>query len=336
MTRPKVFLSQPMHQAGIDRLAEHCDVIRSVYYPTASDEDIAAALADADAVMIRSMPLTAQRMDLAPKLKVVSKHGAGLDSIDVDAATERGIIVANSGDANAFAVAQHAVALMLAVQRRIIPVDRVTRTGDYQMRERMAGQLGDLWQRTVGLVGVGNIGRHTAHMVGRGFNATVLGFDPGVSAEDMTAAGVDKVDTLDELLRRSDIVSLHLPLTPATHHIIGAAQLALMPKHAIIVNTARGGTIDEVALEAALRAGAIAGAGLDVLEDEPNIAGNPLFAHDGLVVSPHIGGGSEVARINTSLAAAEAILAVFDGRAPEYFINRADLKKARIPIASPA
>lgn len=332
MTRPKVFLSQPMHQAGIDLLAEHCDVIRGVYYPTASDEEIATALADADAVMIRSMPIDAARMDLAPNLKVIAKHGAGMDSIDIDAASARGVMVANSGDANAFAVAQHAVALMLAVQRRIVPIDKETRAGNYQMREQLAGKLGDLWQRTVGLVGVGNIGRHAAHMVGRGFNATVLGFDPGVSAEAMAEAGVIKVETLEELLRRSDIVSLHLPLTPRTKHIIGREQFAIMQKHAIIVNTARGGTIDEAALAEALSAGTIAGAGLDVLESEPNIAGSPLFALDQVIVSPHIGGGSEVARINTSIATAQAILAVFDGGEPEHIVNRDALRaSAAVP-----
>ena len=295
MSRPKVFLSQPMHPAGIDLLAERCEVIRGVHYPTASDAEIAEALAGADAVMIRSMPLTAERMDMAPGLKVIAK--------------------------------------MLAVQRRILPVDRITRAGDYQARERFAGQLGDLWRRTVGLVGVGNIGRYAAHMVGRGFDATVLGFDPGVSAEAMADAGVTKVDTLEELLRRADIVSLHLPLTPRTRHIIGRDQFALMQRHAIIVNTARGGTVDEVALAEALTAGTIAGAGLDVLESEPDIAGNPLFALDQVVVSPHIGGGSEVARIDTSLATARAILAVLDGHAPEHIVNADALVSPRVALA---
>ena len=144
------------------------------------------------------MPLTAERMDLAPNLKVISKHGAGMDSINIPAASERGIVVANSGDANAFAVAQHAVALMLAVQRKVVVVDRETRKGNYQQREKLA--LGNLWEKTVGLVGLGNIGRYAAQMVGRGFNAAVLAFDPAMSAEDMRAIGVEKAESLADLL----------------------------------------------------------------------------------------------------------------------------------------
>lgn len=327
MTKPVVFLSQPIHPAGIERLKQSCEVIEGIYYPTASDAEIEAALARADAVVIRSMPIGADRQDKAPRLRVISKHGAGVDMIDICAATERGIVVANSGDANAFAVAQHAVALMLATHRRVVFIDRMIREGGYLQREKVGMRLGDLWETTVGLVGLGNIGRHAAEMVS-GFRARVIGFDPGVRAEDMAAFGVEKVEDLDELLRRSDTVSLHLPLTPKTRHLIGAAELAAMKPTAVLVNTSRGGIIDEAALIAALDAGEIAGAGLDVLEQEPPAADDPLFAHEKVILSPHVAGGSEVALQKTALAAADAVLAVLAGDRPEHWLNADVVPKA--------
>jgi D-3-phosphoglycerate dehydrogenase / 2-oxoglutarate reductase len=328
MTRPVVFLSQPMHPAGIERLRARCELIEGIHHPVADDAAIAQALRHADAVMIRSMPLGADRIALAPRLRVIAKHGAGLDSIDIPAATARGIVVANSGDANAFAVAQHAVALMLAVRRDIRNVDRLVRAGGYQRRETMTDAVGDLWQATVGIVGLGHIGRHVAQMVGRGFDARLLGFDPMVSAEQAAQFGVEKVDALPDLLARADIVSLHLPLNAHTRDLIGEAELRMMKRSACLVNTARGGVIDEAALVRALEQGLIHGAGLDVFEEEPPAADHPLFASDRVILSPHIGGRSEASRVATSNATADAILAVLGGGEPAHFVNRAALAQA--------
>jgi D-3-phosphoglycerate dehydrogenase / 2-oxoglutarate reductase len=334
MTKPVVFLSQPIHPAGIERLKQHCEVIEGVYHPVASDAEIEAALARADAVVIRSMPIGADRQDKAPNLKVISKHGAGVDMIDIQAATTRGIVVANSGDANAFAVAQHAVALMLAVHRRVVFIDAMVRAGGYQQREKVGMRLGDLWETTIGFVGLGNIGRHAAEMVS-GFRATKIAFDPMVSAEAMAAIGVEKVDDLHDLLRRADTVSLHVPLIPATHHLIDATALAAMKPTAVLVNTSRGGIVNEAALLAALSEGRIAGAGLDVMEHEPPAADDPLFAETGrLILSPHVGGGSEVALAKTALAAADAILAVLAGKRPAHLLNDDVLAAARAAIAA--
>ena len=319
MSKPVVFVSAPIHPAGIELLEQSCELIQ-VHHPLASEADIDAALARCDAVIIRSMPLTAERMDKAPNLKVIAKHGAGVDSIDIPAATERGIVVANSGDANSMAVAEHAVALMLAVLRKVVEIDKVTREGGFMRREEF--HLGDLWEATVGIVGLGNIGRHAAQMVGKGFNAKVLGFDPGVSAENMAAMGVEKVEDLQALLAQADIVSVHAPLSARTRHMIGEAQLKVMKPSAILVNTSRGGTVDEAALLEALNAGVIAGAGVDVFEQEPTPATHPLFQLQTVVVSPHIGGGTNAARRNAAMRSAEAALAVLDGREPRYFINR--------------
>jgi len=221
--------------------------------------------------------------------------------------------------------------LMLATQRRIVFIDRMIRDGGYQQREKVGTRLGDLWETTVGLVGLGNIGRHVAEMVS-GFRARVIALDPGVSSEAMAAIGVEKIDDLLTLLSRSDSVSLHVPLTPGTRHLIGAAELKAMKPNAVLINTSRGGIIDEAALIAALDAGEIVGAGLDVLEHEPPSADEPLFAHDKVILSPHIGGGSEVALQKTALAAAEAVLAVLAGKRPAYLLNDAVLATARIAL----
>jgi len=166
-------------------------------------------------------------------------------------------------------------------------------------------------------------------MVGRGFNATVIAFDPGITGDEMRKIGVEKVEHLQDLCARADIVSLHLPLNARTKHMIGESEFRGMKPKAIVVNTSRGGIIDERALFNALDRGLIAGAGLDVFEEEPVTSRNPLFSLDQVATSPHVGGSSEVAKANTSLAAARAMLDVLDGRAPQYFINKNELRRTR-------
>ena len=317
-SRPVVVVSAPIHQRGLELLRADCDV-REVHHGVVTDAEMAAALADADAMILRSVPLPGDLLRNCPRLKVIAKHGAGLDSVDLDVATELGIIVATSGNANSISVAEHAVTLMLAVMRRVPELDALTRTGGYRERERLTA-FPDLFGATVGIVGFGNIGRSVAEMVGGGFRATVLAYDPMVSAEDIAAAGGEKVE-LDELLERSDVVSLHLPLTESTRHFIGGEQLARMKPGAILVNTSRGGTVDEEALAKALADGTLRGAGLDVFETEPPDVSAPIFAAPQVVVSPHAGGGTELARVRAATESAEAALAVLAGDKPRYVFN---------------
>jgi D-3-phosphoglycerate dehydrogenase / 2-oxoglutarate reductase len=327
MSKPIVVVSSPMNSVGVELLRQHYDV-REVFYGEAPPQEIANALRDAEGVVTRSLPLTRALIEQSKSLKVVAKHGAGVDTIDVAAATEAGIIVANSGDANALGVAEHAVVLMLSTLRRVPATDRMVREGGgFAERERMV--FGDLWDATVGFVGFGNIGRNAARMVRNGFQAKILAFDPAVGADAMKAEGAEKVDTLQALLERSDIVSLHLPLSEKTRHIIGRRELLAMKKHAILVNTSRGGTVDEHALHDALREGVIAGAGLDVFETEPPGTANPLFASSNVVLSPHIGGATLAARTRTSRRAAEAVIAVLSGSRPDYPINPEVYSRAR-------
>lgn len=331
MTQPIVVVSSPMNQVGVDLLKRTCTV-REVFYGIHSPEEMRLALADADAVVTRSLVVSPELLANCPRLKVIAKHGAGVDTIAVAEATRLGIVVANSGDANSQGVAEHAVALMLSTLRRVPAIhEQVKAGGGFAERERMV--FGDLWQATVGLIGFGNIGRATARMVRGGFESRVIAYDPTVDAATMAAHGVEKLDTLRTLLSQADVVSLHLPLNAHTRHIVGAEQLGWMKPSAIIVNTSRGGVIDEAGLAEALQAGRLAGAGLDVFEVEPPGADYPLFKLDRVVLSPHIGGATLACRKRTATRAAEAALAVLAGRKPDYLINPEVLGHTRATIA---
>ena len=332
MPNPIVVVSSPINQVGLQLLQADCEV-REVHYGVATPAELAQALRDADAVITRSLPVTAELLQGCERLQIIAKHGAGVDTIDVAAASQLGIFVSNTGDANALGVAEHAVALMLATLRRIPEIHGVVAAGGgFAERERMV--FGDLYEATVGLVGFGNIGRYTARMCRNGFRARIVAYDPTVSEQDMQAEGAEKAPTLEALLSQADIVSLHLPLTPKTHHLIGAEQFAAMQPHAIIVNTSRGATIDEAALHQALAERRIAGAGIDVFEQEPPSADNPLFRLSNIVLSPHIGGATLAARRRTATRAAQAVLAVLAGRRPEFLLNPEVIGRARARLAA--
>lgn len=225
-------------------------------------------------------PFTAADMDRAPKLRLIQKLGTGVNTIDLDAAEERGIAVANMPGTNAQAVAETSLLLMLAALRRVVPFDARTRRGEgWPAGRGLVG--GELRGRTVGLLGGGQIAGLLRGML-EAIGARVVFTSRRPRHDD--PAWLE----LDELLRVSDIVSVHVPLTDETHHLLDASRLALLPPGAIVVNTARGSVIDEKALVAALTSGHLGGAGLDVFEREPADAGNPLFALDNVVVLPHV------------------------------------------------
>jgi D-3-phosphoglycerate dehydrogenase / 2-oxoglutarate reductase len=323
-TLPLVVVSAPIHEAGLALLRPHVELREAHHGPGitngVSAAEFAAAMADADAVIIRSVPLPGELLRNSPRLKVIAKHGAGLDSVDLDTATELGIIVATSGNANSGSVAEHAIALMLAVMRRIPELDTLVRAGGYRERERLQA-FPDLFGATVGIVGYGNIGRAVAEMLA-GFRCEILVHDP--QAADSLP--------LDELLQRSDVVTLHLPLTEDTRHLIGPAELERMKPGAVLVNTSRGGTADEEALTKALTAGPIRAAGLDVFEQEPPDVSAPLFAAPNVVLTPHAGGGTELARVRAATESAEAALAVLRGERPRHVFNTAVLGHDRAEV----
>lgn len=316
MDKPLIVFTDPVHPVAIDRLAPHFRIITS--------DDIrsnpGAALAAADAVIVRSFKMTAEVLEACPRLKVIAKHGAGIDSIDFPTADRLGIVVANVPGGNADAVAEATVALMMGAIWRIPEAHSFVVAGQFQRRWEL--HFEQLTNRVLGLVGLGNIGRRVARICGGGFNMRVLAYDPFMDRDQMAAAGVEKVADIDSLLREADVVSLHLPLTADTQHLIDRRRLRLMKQRAVLINAARGKLVDGDALRQALEERWIAGAGLDVFEVEPPAPDDPLLRAPNLVTTPHSASFTIGADETLALACSEIAIDVLAGREPKNFINR--------------
>jgi D-3-phosphoglycerate dehydrogenase len=282
--------------------------------------DVLAFMSGAAAGIVSTDPFDESVFAACPDLRVLARVGVGVDTIDIDAATRAGVAVTITPGMNASTVADHTLSLMLACCRRLLENDRSVRLGAWDRGGVLNGT--ELTGATVGIVGVGEIGRAVARRLA-GFDVEVLGSDPA----GVTYDGVRLVP-LDELLERADIVTLHVPLTTATNGLIGAAELARMRPGALLVNTARGGVVDEAALLAALRAGRLAGAGLDVFDDEPPV-GSPLLELPSVVITPHIAGISISSQQAMLTTAVDSVLDVLAGRAPAGVVNPEALVVAR-------
>jgi D-3-phosphoglycerate dehydrogenase / 2-oxoglutarate reductase len=254
----------------------------------------------------------------APNLLLVSSNGAGFDPVDVEACTAAGVVVVNQSGGNAHSVAEHAVGMMLTLSKRIIEADRALRRDPNIDRNSLMGTEAE--GKTIGIVGLGNVGRRIAALCNGLFRMKVLAYDPYLSAAEMAARGGEKVE-LDDLLRRSDYVSISCPLSKDNRGMIGASQFALMQPHAYFITTARGFIHDETALADALRKKLIAGAGLDVWAKEPPPPDHPLLQFDNVLASPHTAGVTKEARQNMGKIAAEQVLGALDGQRPPRIIN---------------
>lgn len=265
---------------------------RLVLLPEGVGEDrLAEEVADADLLLMCYTPVTARVIAAATRLKAIVKYGVGIDAIDIPAATARGIPVVNIPEYAEETVAEGAFALMIALAKRLVPLDRQMQGAGWAWpTARWMGS--DIAGKTVGIVGLGRIGRSFARMAGQGFRARVIAYNPGMDAAEMAALGVEKIDDLHDLLGQADFVSLHCTLNDTTRHIIGAAELAAMKPTAFLINSSRGALVDEAALVAALTGGRIAGAGLDVFSSEPlSLSGHgmsPLFGLPNVLMLPHL------------------------------------------------
>ena len=309
------WIPRPVAGEAVNQLRAHGDVALG-YGPDVVDyRDVAPRTTG---VLLRTTEFRRPHIDLAPNLRVIARHGAGYDTVDVDAATERGIPVTITGAANAGAVAEHVFALLLAVARNIVPADHAVRAGRRTaVRDDLTGF--ELAGRTMGLLGCGRIGRRVA-TIATALGMTVAVTDPALSSADADALGLRLIDR-DELFAVSDVLSIHLPLTPETHKIIDRRALAALPVGAVVVNTARGRLIDEQALLEYLDNGHLAGVGLDVLANEPPPTGDPIAAHPRTVLSPHIGGQTREALRRVAMDAAQSILTAYRGEVPAKAIN---------------
>ena len=266
------------------------------------------ALADAAAVLIRSATrIDAEALAAAPNLKVVARAGIGLDNVDVGAATERGVLVVNAPTSNIVSAAEHAVALLLAAARQIPAADATLRQGEWKRSKFMGVEVTD---KTVGVVGLGRIGVLVAQRLAA-FGVTLIAYDPYIQPGRAAQLGVRLV-SLDELLRESDFITIHLPKTPETLGLIGAAELASTKRGVIIVNAARGGLVDEAALADALASGQVAAAGIDVYAQEPS-TDSPLFRLPNTVVTPHLGASTAEAQDKAGAAVARSVRLALQG-----------------------
>ena len=317
--RPTVVVTNPVHIAVIERLEQAgCEVFRFDQNPDPAAQN--AAFARADGILLRSFPFTAEVIARCTRLRAVGKHGAGVDNCDIPAMNARHIPLANTpGGSNATAVSEGALSLMLSVLRSVPALDQAVRTGNFEVR--FSARLGDLWEHTVGIVGLGRIGTHVARICGPGFNMRVIAYDPFLSEAEMRTRGAEKIDSLERLLELSDVVTIHTPLTPETKHFIGAAQFKRMKPSAILINTSRGPTVDPKALYDALSSGTIRGAGIDVFDPEPLAAGDPLLALSNVVFSPHSAGLTEESTRQMSVQTAEVVLEMLAGTRPVSLLN---------------
>ncbi|WP_245295565.1 hydroxyacid dehydrogenase [Rhizobium rhizosphaerae] len=280
--------------------------------PYTSEDDLIRIVTDLDpvGVVVRMGRFGEAAIEAAPSLRVLSKHGVGVDNIDVDAASRRDIAVVVAAGANALSVAEHAMALLFAVVKRIVPLDGSLRAGRWEKPGFSGKELAGL---TIGLVGFGAIARHMAAFA-KAFALKVRAFDPFADEAAFAAAGVQRVTDLDDLIASSDIVSLHCPLTPDTRNLIDDRRLGMMRPGSFIINTARGGLIDEDALLRAVQSGQIAGAGLDSFQKEPPADNHPFWQDQRIVVTPHIGGVTQEANGRVGVDAVEGIFAIVEGR----------------------
>jgi D-3-phosphoglycerate dehydrogenase len=309
----KVLVAETIAPEGVEALRARHDVdVRTGL----SAGDLRVAIAEYDALVVRSqVDVDAALIAEAPKLQVIGRAGVGVDNVDLEAATRAGITVVNAPTGNTIAAAEHTIALLLALARRVPAADASLRRGEWARGPLQGVQLRG---RTLGIIGLGKIGMAVAERA-RGLGMTLLGSDPYVTAEQAALRGVELVD-LERLLERSDAVSVHVPLTRATTALLDAKALKRMKAGAFVLNVARGGIVDEAALAAALREGRLGGAGIDVFEAEPP-TGSPLLEAPNTVLTPHLGASTAEAQVAVAEEIAGQVIDVLAGRPARYAVN---------------
>jgi D-3-phosphoglycerate dehydrogenase len=306
-----------IHSIAEEILKENFQV-RHVMSPGRSfDEKMLMDVRNADAILVRTGVVSREVMDAAPELKVIAVHGIGMDRVDLEEAEARGIVVTNTPLANTVAVAEHTMGLILSLIRRIPLSDQLVREGRWG-EARFVGSL--LSKMTVGILGFGNIGTKVAKRL-NAFETRILSYDPYVPLERFEELGVESVE-LETLLRESDIITIHLPLTKHTCHIIGDKEIKMMKSGVLIVNTSRGAVLDERVLSVGLREGWISGAALDVFETEPFSLDNPLLGSKNVVLTPHVAGSTGESLRRMAETAAKDIVRVLKGERPLHEYQR--------------
>jgi len=322
MAKPRVFVTRVIAQEALDKIAQVTDMEVWIEELPPPYEMLLEKARDAEGLLtMLSDKIDAALMDTAPKLKVVSNLAVGYDNISIAEATKRHIVVGNTPGVLTKTTADLAFTLLMAAARRVVGADNYTRKGWWKTwgPKILLGQ--DIHNATLGIIGLGRIGAEIAKR-GRGFNMRVLYYDEiRRSEEEERQLGVEYIPDLAKLLSRADFISVHVPLVPQTHHLIGAAEFALMKPTAVFINTSRGPVVDQRALYEALKSGQIFAAAIDVTEVEPISPDDPLLTLDNIIITPHIASASFTTRKNMALMAAENLLAGLRGETPPNCVN---------------
>jgi D-3-phosphoglycerate dehydrogenase len=317
---PHIVVAGKLHRSGIELLDASPDVTYD-YVEDVSEPSYAPLIGGADGLVIRTQPLSASTIARGERLKIVSRHGVGYDAVDVSALNRRGIALAIVGDVNSVSVAEHAMMLLLATSKRLIRADRSVRDGEWGWRNRL--EPGELAGKRLLILGFGRIGRHLARLAAA-FGMDVRAYDPFLETQGWPQGPVAPVRDLQAGLAWADAVSVNVP--KAERPVIGALELSAMKPTAVLVNTARGGVVDEAALIAALREGRIAAAGIDVFDDEPPAADHPLFGFDQVILTPHIAGLTTECGMRMAISSVQNVLDFFAGRIdPALVVNGTEL-----------
>lgn len=319
LSKPVVLVTERIAEGGLQLLDKSCEICAPWRQnrPTSEEE-----LGTADAIIVRLFKITEAVLSSAPKLKVVGRHGAGLDNVDLKAATARSIpvVFTPSAQTMANAVAEQTVQMMLALARHTVAGDRMVRDGDFAQRSSLQGV--ELCGKTLGVIGLGAIGARVAEICRNGFRMRVVAYDPYRKVLPPQEA-FTRVESLHELLKQSDVVTLHLPSTPETSHLINAETLSYMKRSAMLINSSRGAVVDTLALAEALRRGDLQGAALDVFEKEPPPLDHPLMSAPRTIFSPHIGSSTEAAMERMAELVARQVIQVLKGERPAFVANPA-------------
>ena len=301
----RVLVSDKLDKSGVDALAAAPGITVDVKTGLSPDEQ-AAIIGEYDGLVVRSATkVTPALLAKASRLKIVIRAGIGVDNINIGACKEVGVVVENTPRGNVVSAAEHAIALMMSLARQVPSASQTTKSGVWEKSKFMGTEITG---KTLGIIGTGNIG---AVVVDRalGLRMKVIAFDPVLTADKANALGVEKLETIEELWPRADVISLHVPLLAGTRNILNDASFAKMKKGVLLVNAARGGLIDEDALLRAIEAGIVRGAALDVFETEPARKDHPLFTRDEVIATPHLGASTFEAQVNVAVEAAEQMIA---------------------------
>ncbi|MFC1982283.1 phosphoglycerate dehydrogenase [Chloroflexota bacterium] len=323
----KVLVADSISEEGIEDLRKGAQVdVKAGLKP----EEIIAIIGDYEALLVRSQTkVTAEIIEAGKKLQVIGRAGVGIDNIDVEAATQHGIVVVNAPTGNTVSAAEHTIALMLALARHIPQANAVLKSGVWRRNDYMGTELKG---KTLGIIGLGNVGSEVARRA-RGFEMKLIGCDPLVSIDYAKKLQVELAD-LERLLKESDFITLHIPLTPKTRGIIGAKELAMVKPTLRIINCARGGLIDEKALVDAIKNEKVAGAAIDVFESEP-ITESILFENANIIVTPHLGASTAEAQVMAAKDVADQIIEVFEGQPARYAVNAPFISVETLSVLKP-